>query len=141
MKKIKISIKSVFEKVLFESEKESNTVKNTIEEAVLHSAYLRGANLFRASLSGASLSGASLSEVLTIKKAAFFTGIYYYDCAAIITQDIKYYIKLGCYTRQVADWDVDFWNNDSEFPDNKSIKSKLRVLAFETCKKWIEINK
>ena len=65
-KKIKIQIKSVFGDVLFEYEKENNTVKDTVEEAVrqkvnLNGASLDGANLYRANLDGASLNGASLN--------------------------------------------------------------------------------
>ena len=56
----KIQIKSVFGKILFEYEKENNTVKDTVIEAVksgadLSYADLRGANLCYANLSGADL--------------------------------------------------------------------------------------
>ena len=43
--KVKIQIKSVFGNVLFEYEKEDNTIKDTLVEAVKGGAYLRGANL------------------------------------------------------------------------------------------------
>ena len=56
-KKIKIQIKSVFGNVLFEYEKENNTIKDTVEEAVR-----RKVSLDRASLDGASLDGASLNR-------------------------------------------------------------------------------
>jgi hypothetical protein len=59
-KKIKIQIKSVFGDVLFEYEKENNTIKDTVEEAVRQKASLDGASLNGASLDGASLDGASL---------------------------------------------------------------------------------
>lgn len=68
--KTKIEIKSVFGNILFEFEKENNTIKETIEEAVksgadlcdanLRGAYLRGANLCDANLRGANLFGADL---------------------------------------------------------------------------------
>src|SRR5574344_1649064 len=63
--KTKIEIKSVFGNVLFEYEKENNTVKNTVEKAVesdanLCSADLRGANLRSANLCSADLRGADL---------------------------------------------------------------------------------
>ena len=51
--KIKIQIKSVFGKVLFEYEKEGNTVNDTVEEAVKISADLRCADLRGADLRGA----------------------------------------------------------------------------------------
>lgn len=43
--KTKIEIKSVFGKVLFSYEKEGNTIKETVEEAVRQGAYLGGARL------------------------------------------------------------------------------------------------
>ena len=67
-KKIKFQIKSVFGYILFEYEKENNTIKDTVEEAVrqkaslnhanLDGANLRGAYLVDANLRGASLDGA-----------------------------------------------------------------------------------
>ena len=58
--KIKIQIKSVFGKVLFEYEKEGNTVNDTVEEAVKISANLRGADLRGANLRYADLRCANL---------------------------------------------------------------------------------
>ena len=55
---IKIQIKSVFGDVLFEYEKENNTIKDTLIEAVKRGAYLRGAYLRGADLGGAYLRGA-----------------------------------------------------------------------------------
>ena len=67
MKKVKIQIKSIFGDVLFEYEKENNTLKDTLEKAIksgadLSEANLRWANLRWANLSEANLSGANLSE-------------------------------------------------------------------------------
>ena len=79
--KIKITIKSVFGKVLFEFEKEDNTVKETLLKALkdgadlqfadlrganLCSADLRGANLRGADLRGANLRGANLKKIVAI---------------------------------------------------------------------------
>ena len=75
--KIKIEIKSIWGSVLFSYEKEDNTIKDTLEEAVrsganlgganlgganLRGAYLRGANLGGANLRGANLRGANLVD-------------------------------------------------------------------------------
>ena len=62
---IKIQIKSIWGDVLFEYEKDNNTIKDTLEEAVkqganLDGANLDGANLTRANLYGANLYGANL---------------------------------------------------------------------------------
>ena len=72
MKKIKIQIKSIWGTVLFEYEKEGNTLKDTVVEANLYEANLceadlreanlRGANLRGANLRGANLRGANLRE-------------------------------------------------------------------------------
>lgn len=43
-KKVKIQIKSIFGKVLFESSKEGNTTKDTLVEAVKSGVNLRGAD-------------------------------------------------------------------------------------------------
>jgi len=68
--KTKITIKSIFGKILFKFEKENNSIKETVLEAInknanlsyadLHSADLRYANLSYANLSYANLSYADL---------------------------------------------------------------------------------
>ena len=58
--KIKIEIKSVSGKVLFELEKENNTIKETLEQAIKENANLRSANLYNANLECANLIGANL---------------------------------------------------------------------------------
>jgi uncharacterized protein YjbI with pentapeptide repeats len=58
--KINIQIKSIFGKLLFEFEKEDNTIKETVAEAIKSRANLSGADLSGANLSGADLFGADL---------------------------------------------------------------------------------
>jgi hypothetical protein len=58
--KTKIEIKSIWESVLFSYEKENNTVKDAVIEAVKQGANLYGANLYGANLYGANLYGADL---------------------------------------------------------------------------------
>jgi len=58
--KTKIQIKTIFGKVLFEFEKEDNSIKQTLAAAVSKGANLRGANLRGAYLQGANLRGANL---------------------------------------------------------------------------------
>lgn len=57
----KIEIKSIFGQVLFEYDKENNSIKDTLEKAVKIGADLRGANLLGANLYGAKLICADLS--------------------------------------------------------------------------------
>ena len=58
--KIKIEIKNIVGKVLFEHEQENNTIKKTLEEAVEKKIHFKGANLEGANLKGAYLEGANL---------------------------------------------------------------------------------
>jgi hypothetical protein len=58
--KTTIQIKSIFGKLLFEFEKENNSVKDTLVEAVKNKAHLQGADLREADLQGAYLQGADL---------------------------------------------------------------------------------
>ena len=58
--KTKIEIKSVSGSILFEFEKEENTIKDTLFEAVKSDANLYGANLYGANLYGANLRCANL---------------------------------------------------------------------------------
>ena len=61
MSKTKIEIKNRwFGNVLFEYEKENNTMKDTLEKAVEEGANLRGANLRGANFEGANFEGANL---------------------------------------------------------------------------------
>lgn len=48
MNKIKLESKSLFKNVLFEYEKENNTIKDTLEKAIVDGANLRCANLYGA---------------------------------------------------------------------------------------------
>ena len=104
-----------------------------LRDADLRGANLRGANLYDANLSGVYLSGKK------IKTAAVFAGLYDYTVMPYITEDGEKWIKMGCHNRILSDWESDFWNNPTEFPDNGSVKSNLRLMAFETAKKWFEI--
>ena len=56
----KIEIKTIWGDIIFTHEKENNTVRDTVIEAVKKGAYLRGADLGGADLGGAYLGGADL---------------------------------------------------------------------------------
>ena len=58
--KIKIEINSVFGKVLFALEKENNTIKDTLEQAIKEDANLEDTNLRNANLGNANLEDANL---------------------------------------------------------------------------------
>jgi hypothetical protein len=106
--------------------------------AGLTGADLRGADLRGADLRGAYLRGANLRGE-KIKSAAVFTGLYKYVVIPYITEANEYRIKMGCYDRLLNEWETDFWNNPSEFPNDGSMKSNLRLRAFNTAKTWLEL--
>ena len=59
---LKIQIKTIYGSLLFEYEKEGNTIKDTLLKAIESGADLSDANLSGANLSGANLSDADLSD-------------------------------------------------------------------------------
>ena len=155
--------------VLFEYESEGNTILETVKKAVsekkdltgadlrgaylrgaylrgayltgadLRGAYLTGADLRGADLRGAYLRGSDLTGADKIKTSAVFTGLYKYIVIPYFTESGDKLVKMGCYDRLLSEWESDFWNNDAEFPNNGSLDSELRVMAFEVAKKWFEI--
>ena len=167
--KIKIEIKNrITGKILFEYEKDNNTIKDTVIEAIKSGAYLRGAYLSGAYLSGADLSGAYLrgadlrgadlsgaylsGAYLTgadlsgadlsgnkIETANVFTGLYKYVVIAYITETKGKRVKMGCFDRSLEEWEDNFWNNDNEFPNDGSIESEKRLMAFNVAKMWFEL--
>ena len=142
--KLKIEIKNRFTgKILFEFETENNTVKTTLLEAIKQGADLRGANLQGADLRGANLQGANLQgadlQDYKIKAAAVFTGLYTYIVIPYITEENEMRIKMGCFDRSLSAWKENFWNNNKEFPNNGSLKSNQRLLAFEIAEKWLQL--
>ena len=106
---------------------------------------LRGADLRGSDLTGSDLRGSYLTgsdgEQIKIANTSVFTGLYKYIAMPIIGEDGKQYIRLGCYTRLVSGWEKDFWNNNNEFPNDGNLNSQLRLLAYNTCKSWLELNK
>ncbi|MCP4987223.1 MAG: pentapeptide repeat-containing protein [Colwellia sp.] len=106
-----------------------------LRDADLRDADLRGANLIGANLIGAN------KNTIKIEKIIVITGLYRYTVMPVIDQEGNEYIRLGCYFRTIDDWEMDFWNNNRDFPNDGSIDSELRKLAYETGKRWIELNR
>ena len=146
--KTKLQIKSIHGELLFEFEMEGNSIKKTVTEAVKQKADLTDANLTGANLTGANLTDADLrgayltgadGESIKIKSAAIFTGLYKYVVIPFISADDIKYVKMGCFTRKLSDWECDFWNNNNEFPNDGSEMSNMRLFAFETAKRWLKL--
>ena len=107
--------------------------------ASLQGADLQDADLRYASLQDADLRYASLRGAEKIQKAIIFTGLYKYIVIPYLTESGEKRIKMGCHNRSLTEWESDFWNNLKEFPNDNSLKSNLRLIAFETAKKWFEL--
>jgi hypothetical protein len=110
-----------------------------LQDADLQGADLRYADLKGADLQGADLRGAYLKGAEKIKCAAVFTGLYRYIVIPYITEDNIKRIKMGCYNKSLEEWESNFWNNNDEFPNNGSMKSNLRLMAYNTAKAWLEL--
>ena len=89
--KLNIQIKSIAGNILFELEKEDNTIKDTVTEAVKQSADLRGAYLRGAYLGGAGKI-ANAEDILiigNIGSRAGYTQVY--------NTDNGIFVKCGCF--------------------------------------------
>ena len=99
--KLNIQIKSIAGNILFELEKEDNTIKDTVTEAVKQSADLRGAYLRGADLRGAYLRGAYLGGAGKIANAEDILIIGNIGSRAGYTQvyntDNGIFVKCGCF--------------------------------------------
>ena len=139
--KIKIQIKSVFGKVLFELEKENNTIKETLEQAVKENANLNSANLEYANLYNANLNNANL-EYANLKYANLYNANLEYanlnsanlEYANLEYANLEYaknketaflpmfckwscgingdLIVIGCKQKTIEEWDL--WFNSNE---------------------------
>ena len=102
-----------------------------LQGADLQGADLRGANLQGADLQDADLRGAN-GEKMKVADMSVFTGLYPYQCWAVVAEDGTPWVRMGCLWKSVEEWDrigVRASNPD-EFPDG-SEKCEERVRAFE----------
>ena len=103
--KTKIEIKSIFGDILFEFEKENNTIKDTLVEAVK-----RGANLRYANLGGSNLRGAyldcwgklqSTSDILIVGLIGSRN-----DNTTIFHTDKGIFVKCGCFKGTLEEFEA-----------------------------------
>jgi hypothetical protein len=120
--------------------RDANLLGTDLRGAYLQDANLQDADLRDANLQDADLRGAYFQGV-RIKKAAVFSGLYKYTAMPVITEDGVEYIRLGCYFRPVSEWEADFWNNPSEFPEDRSTVSLQRLMAYRACLEWLRIHR
>ena len=120
--------------------RDSNLSGSDLSDSDLSGSNLSDSNLRGSNLSGSNLSGSDLSGV-KIKKTAVFTGLYKYIVMPVIAEDGAEYIRMGCFSRTVAEWEANFWNNPSEFPNKGDMPSKLRWMAYQTALVWLGLNR
>jgi hypothetical protein len=138
---IKIQIKSVLGKILFEYEKESNTIKETLHKAVkegadLGGAYLGGADLGGAYLGGADLRGADLGGADL--RGADLGGA---DLPIFCKWDhsvVDDKIKIGCKIHSVSEWD-EFFASDEVYETQRDTEEFRRIQAvYNACKAYLQ---
>jgi len=110
-KLIKIKIKSIFGKVLFEYESKENSIKKTLCEAIKGGANLSGANLSGADLSGADLRRADLTRA-NLSDAENKDNAYIPIFCKWTVSIIGDKIKIGCKEKTIEEWDSFFASNE-----------------------------
>ena len=118
--------------VIFEFDKENNTVKETVEEAVRQGVSLRGANLTYVNLSGADLRGADLRESYLYRAdltGADLTGADITNCyfdKAILNNTVMPDFPIACpETGSFIGYKKIYWT--SEYADNREFIVKLEI--------------
>ena len=131
MKKVKIEIKNRWTgDVLFEYEKENNTLKDTVEKAIenranLYGANLKGADLYGANLKGADLKGANLkgADLGGADLGGAYLGGANLKGANLCGADLGGAYLYGAYI-YFSDNEIDIENKIEEFEKNANIKIK-----------------
>ena len=169
--KIKIEIKSVFGKVLFALEKENNTIKDTIEEAVRNNVNLEYANLINANLEYANLRNANL-ENANLRNANLYDANLYnasLEDANLINANLRNanledaknketailpifckhiygikgdLIKIGCVEKTIEQWDV-WFDSEEEYSTSRNTKDFKQIQAVYNALKayYLTLNK
>ena len=125
--RIKIQIKSVFGKVLFELEKENNTIKETLEQAIKENANLRSANLRGANLRSANLRSANLYNANLRGAKNKETAILPIFCkwSYGIKGDL---IIIGCKQKTIEEWDI-WFNSNEEYSTRRNTDDFKQIEA------------
>ena len=143
---MKIKIKSVFGKVLFALEKENNTIKDTIEEAVRNNANLINANLINANLENANLYNANLinanlenANLINAKNKETAILPIFCKWSYGIKGDL---IKIGCVEKTIEQWDV-WFDSEEEYSTSRNTKDFKQIQAVYNALKayYLTLNK
>ena len=159
--KIKIEIKSVFGKVLFALEKENNTIKDTIEEAVRNNANLEYANLYNANLINANLINANLINANLVNANLMNANLYnanLYNSNLINAKNKETVIlpifckwnygikgdliKIGCVEKTIEQWDL-WFDSEEEYSTSRNTKDFKQIQAIYNALKayYLTLNK
>ena len=104
---VKIEIKSVLDELLFEFEKENNSIKETLNEARLQRADLQGADLQGADLHGADLQGANLQRANLHGANLQRANMPIFSKWSFSIRDDNF-LKIGCKEKTFDEWAVWF---------------------------------
>ncbi len=125
MSKVKFEIKNRWTgSVLFEYEKEDNTLKETVEKAIEEGANLEGANLGGANLEGADLGGAYLYVSDNDINAEDYINDFEEKTGLKVT---KWYINHDIYPTR---WNC-FWRNGLIIREYKENPKKVKEMTVE----------
>jgi len=155
--KIKIQIKSILGKLLFEWESEDNTIKETVEKAIKENADLRSADLCYADLRYANLSSADLSSAnlssanlryANLSSANLSSAdlrsadLRSADLSYAVNKELAYIpmfckwgvslfgekITIGCQKKSVEEWDI-FFSGTGEFETKRGTEQFKQIEA------------
>ena len=164
--KIKIEINSVFGKVLFALEKENNTIKDTLEQAIKEDANLRNANLRNANLGNANLEDANLEDAnlykANLRNANLYNAnLYNANLRGANLEDAKnketailpifckwsYGIKgdliiIGCKEKTIEQWDL-WFDSEEEYSTRRDTEDFKQIQAVYNALKsyYLTLNK
>ena len=158
---VKIQIRSIFGKVLFELEKENNTIRETLEEAVknntdlynanLINVNLEGANLINANLEGANLINANIEGANLIN--ANLEGANLINAKNKETVILPIYCKwsygikgnlivIGCKEKTIGQWDL-WFDSEEEYSTRRDTEDFKQIQAVYNALKsyYLTLNK
>ena len=154
--KIKIEIKSVFGKVLFALEKENNTIKETLEQAIKENANLRNVNLENANLEYANLYNSSLINASLRNANLRNANLEYANLeyaknkeTAILPTFCKWsygikgnLIVIGCKQKTIEQWDV-WFDSEEEYSTSRNTDDFKQIQAVYNALKayYLTLNK
>ena len=108
----------------------------TLPEYCLIGNYARVGNHARVG-DGASVGDGA--QITTGRNVVHMPSAYRYNAFMYFNEtDNKWWVQLGCHLRTIEEWDADFWNNPSEFPNNGSEKSNDRLRVYTALKTMSE---